>query len=378
MSTTPYVAQINTPPGFIDLGRGDPDFKLLPLDVLRNAADVRLKQADNAFLQYGAEQGDGYFRLALAHFLTLAYGFPVASEDLFVTSGISGALDLICSLFTQPGDTVFVEEPTYFLALRIFADHGLHVISIPTDESGLMVDALEVALHVDRPKFLYLVPVFQNPSGHTLIEDRRRRLAALSSERGFLLLADEVYQLLNYTVQPPKSFGAYIDSPNVVSLGSFSKILAPGLRLGWIQARPAIIQRLVRSGVLDSGGGMNPFTSTIVRGVIESGDLERNVARLAEAYSARMTATDAALRRLLPEAEYTRPEGGYFFWLRLPGRDAAELRTAAQVHRVDFRPGGLFSSQGGLRDYLRLSISFYDGDHVEQGISRLARALHAT
>jgi 2-aminoadipate transaminase len=369
------IAQINTPLGFIDLGRGDPQFELLPLDLIRQAADLRLRQADNSFLQYGLEQGDGYFRLALADFLTSAYGLPVDADTCFITSGISSALDLFCSLFTRPGDFVFVEEPTYFLALRIFADHGLRVVSIPTDGSGLMVDALEAALIENHPKFVYVVPVFQNPSGHTLTEDRRRHLVALSSERGFLLLADEVYQFLNYAVQPPRSFAAYTDSVNAVSLGSFSKILAPGLRLGWIQAHPAIIQRLVKCGLLDSGGGMNPFTSAVVRGVIESGDLKRNIARLVKTYTARVTALDSALRHQLPEAEFRTPQGGYFFWLHLPGRDVAALRRTAQAHDVDFRPGGLFSSRGGLRDYLRLSISFYDVDGLEQGVARLARCL---
>lgn len=377
MSPTPQVAQINTPPGFIDLGRGDPQFKLLPLDLIRKAADKGFGRADNTFLQYGLEQGDGYFRLALADFLTSAYGFPVNAEGLFITSGISSALDLFCSLFTQPGDTVFVEEPTYFLALRIFADHGLRVESIPTDESGLVIDALDVAVREHQPRFVYTVPVFQNPSGHTLTEDRRRRLIALSSERGFLLLADEVYQLLNYTVQPPRSFGAYIHAENVVSLGSFSKILAPGLRLGWVQAHASVIQRLVKSGLLDSGGGMNPFTSAVIRGVIESGDLKRNIAHLVKTYAARVTALDQALRRQLPEAEFRTPQGGYFFWLHLPGRDLAKLRPPAQAHEVDFRPGVLFSSRGGLRAYLRLSISFYDVDELEEGVERLALSLHA-
>lgn len=375
MSSTPLVAQINTPPDVIDLGRGDPQFALLPLDVIHRGARDRFHGTDNSFLQYGAEQGDGYFRLALAAFLSAAYEFTVDPDSLFITSGISGALDLLCSLFTRPGDTVFVEEPTYFLALRIFADHDLKVVPIATDESGLVIESLETELRRHQPKFLYTVPVFQNPSGHTLTEERRGRLLALSVQHNFLVLADEVYQLLNYTFQPPRSFGLHIDSETVIALGSFSKILAPGLRLGWIQSSPGIIQRLVKSGTLDSGGGLNPFTSAIVRGVIESGDLELNVARLVQTYAARMTAMDAALRRTVPEAQFVTPQGGYFFWLRLPGMDVARLRSAAQALKVDFRPGTLFSSRGALTDYLRLGVSFYESDQLEQGVTRLAEAL---
>ncbi len=371
------IAQINTPAGVVDLGKGDPQLSLLPLDLIHRAADRRLREDDNAILQYGAEQGNGHFRAALARFLSEGYGFPVDADALFVTTGISSALDLFCTLFTQSGDTVFVEEPSYFLALRIFADHGLRIVSLPTDGAGLVVEALERALKADRPKFLYVIPAFQNPSGHTLTQQRRLRLLELARQNDLLVLADEVYQFLNYTVQPPRCFGAYTETDGVVSLGSFSKILAPGLRLGWVQANPRLIRRLAGSGLLDSGGGMNPFTSAIVRGVIESGDLKKNISRLVEAYAARLRALDESLRRHLPQAEFATPEGGYFFWVRLPGQDTQELRKQAPAHQVDFRPGILFSSQGALRDYLRLSISYYEVEDLERGVRRLAECLQA-
>jgi 2-aminoadipate transaminase len=396
MPTPLRVAQIDTPPGLIDLGRGDPQLALLPLEMLHRAAQNRLTQKDNAFLQYGAEQGDGYFRLALADFLSDGYGFDVDPETLFITAGISSALDLLCTLFTKWGDAVLVEEPSYFLALRIFADHGLQVVSVPTDESGLVMDRLDQALWQHRPKFLYLIPAFQNPSGHTLTEERRQRLLALAHEHSLLVIADEVYQFLSYTLQPPRCFGAYTEHPNVISLGSFSKILAPGLRLGWIQANANIIKQLAGCGLLDSGGGMNPFTSAIVRGVIESGDLKKNIARLVQVYAARLKAMDESLRRHLPpkvlppkvlkgkalkgkgQAEFVTPHGGYFFWVRLPGIDTLELRARAAAHQVDFRPGSLFSSQAGLRDYLRLGVSFYDSDEIEEGVVRLSKCIGAS
>jgi DNA-binding transcriptional MocR family regulator len=374
MSTLP-IAQINTPAGFIDLGRGDPQFALLPLDLLRDAAQSCLSQPEPAILQYGTVQGDGYFRTALADFLSARYGFPVSYESLFVTAGISSALDLTCTLFTRPGDTIFVEEPSYFFALRIFADHGLRVVSIRTDEAGLDLTDLARALQESRPKFLYLIPTFQNPSGHTLPQERREQLLALAEQHNFLILADEVYQFLGYTQKPPQSFAAYLDSEHVISLGSFSKILAPGLRLGWLQSHPKIIERFANSGLLDSGGGMNPFTSAIVRGVIESGGLDRNIAKLVDVYGRRVQAMDASLRRHLPQAEFVTPHGGYFFWVRLPEVDAQELQKQAQGQDVGLRPGILFSSQNGLRDYFRLSISFYEESEIEEGIIRLKKCL---
>jgi len=370
------TTQIQVPEGFIDLGRGDPAMDLLPLDLLRTAAQDRLIQTDPAFLQYGFEQGDGYFRRALADFLSQSHGFPVDLDTLFVTSGISASLDLICTLFTQPGDIVFAEEPSYFLALKIFADHGLRVISIRTDEAGLVIEDLEQALRDYRPKFIYVIPTFQNPGGHTLSQQRREQLVALAREHDFLILADEVYQFLSYTQTPPKPFGAYIDLGHVISLNTFSKILAPGLRLGWMQTHSSIMEKIVACGMLDSGGGMNPFTSAIVRSLVESGGLGKNIENLVGVYRKRVDAMDELLRLHLPEAQFVRPHGGYFFWIRLPGMDVQELRKRAQVHQVGLRQGNLFSSRNALHDHMRLSISFYDIGDIEKGLIRLGRCVH--
>lgn len=367
-----HIIQTELPPGMIDLGLGNPPISLLPLEMIRSAAQKVLSRGDSSILQYGTEQGDGYFRLALSEFLGKGYGFQVAPESLFITTGISNGLDLLCTLFTEAGDTVFVEEPSYFLALRIFADHRLQVIPIEMDEAGLLIESLEEKLARHKPKFLYTIPTHQNPSGRTLTEARRARLIELSQQYDFLILADEVYQLLSYNNKPPKSFGAYSHIENVISLGSFSKTLAPGLRLGWIQAQPDIISRLVTSGLLDSGGGLNPFTSAIIREVIESGDLEKNVNRLIEIYRPRVALMDSLLRKHFPEAVYSVPNGGYFFWVRLPEEvDAADLRKKAQAANVDIRQGVLFSSQNRLKNSMRLCFVFHEEKEIEQGIVRL-------
>ena len=376
---TPFPAsQINVPPGFIDLGLGDPPFALLPLDLIRRAAEGRLGEGDPSFLQYGAEQGDSRFRASLADFLCEGYGVPVHAADLFVTNGVSNALDLVCTLFTRPGDTIFVEEPSYFLALRIFRDHGLRAVPVPTDEHGLVIEALEDLLAVSRPKFVYIIPTFQNPTGRTLPEERRERLIGLANTHDFLVVADEVYHFLSYTGQPPKPLAGRAGAAKVLSLGSFSKILAPGLRLGWIQAGPAELQRLVGAGVLDSGGGLNPFTSAIVGRAIESGGLRQNIASLIDVYRQRVAFMDACLRKYLPGVAYAVPAGGYFFWVRLPeNMDAAALQQRAEAFKVNFRPGVRFSSQDGLRDYLRLCYVFYGPEQIEEGIARLKQTLEA-
>jgi 2-aminoadipate transaminase len=369
------ISQTYVPLGMIDLGVGTPDFAHLGHDMLRRAAEACFAKNDPAFLQYGTEQGHGYFRMALAKFLSQGYGFPVDPDTLFVTNGISNALDMICAFFTHPGDTIFVEEPSYFLALRIFADHDLRIVPVQTDENGLVIEDLEEKLAGVQPKFLYIIPTFQNPGGATLSQARPERLVGLSQEHDFLIVADEVYHFLNYSDQQVKPFAAYTDLETVISLNSFSKILAPGLRLGWMQAHPDNIKRLVRSGLLDSGGGLNPFTSAIVLELLNAGDLEKNIANLIATYRSRLAVMDAALCQKLPQAIFKTPQGGFFFWVRLPGVDGGQLREKTRAFNVGFRQGALFSSQSGMRDYIRLCYTFYDEEKIEEGIRRLRQCL---
>lgn len=375
MSELP-ITQISSKPGVIDLGMGNPDFNLLPVDLLYQSAADFFKNNDPRPLQYGLEQGDSYFRQSLAGFLEEGYGFPVDPALLFVTAGASSAIDLFCSLYTQPGEVVFVEEPSYFLALRIFEDHGLQVVPIPMDSDGLRIDVLEQLLTEYHPKLVYTIPVFQNPSGKTLSSERRHRLVELAHRDDFLVLADEAYQFLPYSMAAPAPFEEYAsDVRQVVSINSFSKILAPGLRLGWIQANSTVIERLSGCGLLESGGGMNPYTSALVRGLIESGDLQQNITHLRREYAQRLEAMDRALCEHLPQAKYEKPAGGFFFWVKIPGFDAAELRRKAPEFKVDFRPGILFSSQDGLLDNMRLGFSFYKPKEIEEGIRRLSSCL---
>lgn len=369
------VIQTPIPPDFIDLGAGEPALALLPVDLLHQAAELCFDQNDPAFLQYGTEQGNGYFRQALAEFLSRGYGTPVDLSTLFVTNGSSMGLHLICSLFTRPGDLVFVEEPTYFLALRILADHDLQVIPIQTDRDGLMIESLEEKLKSYHPKFIYVIPAFQNPTGQTLSQERREKLVSLSREHDFIVIADEVYHFLNYRCLSPDPFAAYINDGHIISINSFSKILAPGLRLGWLQSNSETIKRFVTSGLLDSGGGLNPFTSAIVRFVIESGGLAANIERLKAEYGSRITEMDNSLRRHLPMAEYVPPQGGYFFWLRLPHVDTIELQERARSFKVGFNSGMRFSSQKGLREFIRLSFVHYSSAEIEEGIIRLKESL---
>lgn len=375
--TTVRTTQILRDSDVIDLGLGQPGFDLLPLADVREAAVARMAQGDTELLNYGYEQGDGHFRLALARFLQQQYGEPVSDGSLMVTAGASPALDMLCAHLTRPGDTIFVEEPTYFLALRIFADRGLNVVGLPLDERGLLVGALADALPEHRPAFLYTVPTFQNPSGATLPLERRQELVSLSREYDFFVVADEVYHLLNYTATPPRPLATFADAETVISLGSFSKILAPGLRLGWLQAAPSLLEQFVGSGLLESGGALNHFTSNLVRVLLERGRQEAHLQRLRSTYEERMTVMADALARHLGHAvDFTRPDGGYYFWVRLPPSvDAGQLLERAHAHKVRFQPGANFSGRRALRHYVRLSVSFYDEAKIEEGVKRLGQVL---
>jgi DNA-binding transcriptional MocR family regulator len=375
---------IAIPEGVIDLGWGHPSPRLHPLEALQQATAHMFTRTPVASLQYGAEQGFGPLLESLAAFLSgpEAYAMPVPPETLFLTNGASQALDLACTLLTNAGDTVLVEEPTYYLVQRIFADHHLRVVGVPTDADGLQVDALAAMLDhatVPRPTLLYTIPTFQNPAGSVLPQARRQALIALAQRYGFVVIADEVYHLLHYGPPPPPPLLAFDPSPVgcVISLGSFSKILAPGLRLGWIQAHPPLVRRFVQAGMVASGGGLNQFAAALVHATIELGLLAQNIATLRATYGARVQALASALRMYLArDIRFITPAGGYFFWLTCaPDVETETLLPLAQQVGVSYRPGQAFSAARLFPQALRISFALYETDELVQGVERLAKAL---
>ena len=363
--------------GTINFSVGQPSADLLPLALLHGACERFFASAQPLELNYGERQGDPRFRAALAAFLADAGGGAAAPQSLMLTAGISQALDFVCSRFTRPGDTVFVEEPSYPYSFQIFRDHGLKIVGIPLDGQGMDLDRCERELAEHRPKLLYTIPAYNNPTGQTLNRERRERLVALSRKHGLIIAADEVYQLLHHGSPPPASFGTMAAHGNVLALGSFAKILAPSLRLGWIQTNAELMGILTASGVLVSGGNFNHFTSHVVRQLIEDGRLLSHVAHLRSNYAARAEAMDAALHTHLDGiATWQKPQGGYFFWLELPTDiDTEKLQGAAREAGTGFLPGKACSIAGGLRNFLRLSFAHYTVPDIHDGIARLRKAL---
>jgi 2-aminoadipate transaminase len=380
--STIQFQQVVVAEGVIDLGVGQPNNAILPVDYVRRAAEMQFSDSPE-FLQYGAEWGDGYHRVALAEFLSQSYGAPVDPEQLFSTNGNSQALEMLCTVLTKPGDVVIVEEPTYFLAFQMFRDHGLEIRGVPIDNDGLVVEALVKQVDAIRQSgrrvaFVYTIPAFQNPTGVTMSAQRRRELVTAAVIEEVLIVADEVYHLLRFApgAMPP-AMSAYVDDGPVLSLGTFSKILAPGMRLGWIHGSTPLLRTLADSGLILSGGGLNPVTSTLATAMMRMGWQQEYLEWLRATFARRSATMVAALREHMPAwVEYDVPAGGYFVWLRLPPNvDGAALRELGKRHGVDVRHGAQFSPTGGLGNHLRLSYAFYDDADIAEGVARLGRAL---
>ena len=275
------------PAGTIDLGVGQPSADLLRVDLLREASESFFSEAHPFELNYGVMPGDERFLESLAGYLGEEYDATVNPESLLVTAGTSQALDVVSTVFSKSGDTVFVEEPSYYLAFQIFRDHGLNVVGVPIDDNGMQIDALEALVSEHHPALVYIIPSYHNPGGHCMSAERRVRLIELSQQHGFLIVADEVYQLLHYYDEPPPALGTMIESDTVLSLGSFSKILAPAMRLGWIQTGPGLRKRLMDNGFIVSGGSVSHYSSHIVRHAIDLGLQRAHVIELKHTYRRR-------------------------------------------------------------------------------------------
>ncbi len=274
--------------------------------------------------------------------------------------------------------------------MRIFRDHGLELAPVTGDADGLCVDALADALDAlrrqgRRPRFLYTVPTFGNPTGATMPLARRQVLVALAQANGLTVLEDDVYRELWYDAPAPPPLHSLASARQrglalnggVIRLGSFSKILAPGLRLGWLLAAPEIVQRCVRSGMLDSGGGVNHFTAHVVAAFMALGLFDPHIEQLRGVYRARRDALLAALERFMPAGVCWRvPGGGFFVWVRLPeGCEGVALLPAAEAAGVSYVPGARFhADDGGGARHVRLAFSLLQPDELAEGARRLGQA----
>ena len=368
----------------ISLRIGHPDPTTLFTLELQAAVQSMLNSPRSvAALQYGPEQGSPNLINVLVERLNRVQGLSLRPENLMIVGGSTGAVDMIARLYAGSGAIVLIEAPTYVDAIHIFRDHGIELYSIPVDDSGLIVTELEKALHKLRangksPAFLYTIPTFQNPSGVTLPLDRRLEILRIAKDYGLLIVEDDVYRDLSFGAVPPANFYNLSSGENVLSIGSFSKIFAPGFRLGWLVGSAAAIQRCVNCGTTQMGGGANPFVANIVAEFCEKGYLEPHIARLCRLYQERCEVTLTALQRYMPDGvRWTVPQGGFFIWLTLPEHIFAhDVQQAALDQNVSVALGrGFFATPTEGEHNLRIAFSFAPLKDLDAGIKILGQVV---
>jgi len=377
--------QAGRPAGVIPFVYGHPDPDLLPVEKIIAATERALRARGRLALQYGPEQGYGPLLDYLIGKVERDEGLRITRANIMLCAGAARGLDTVARLFTRPGDVVLVEAPSYHEALATLRDHPVELRQVPIDDQGLVVEALAKRLEAlsligQRVAFLYTIPTFQNPAGTTLTAERREALVKLAAERRLLLVEDDVYRDLCFEGRVPASLFELAGGRGVIRLGSFSKILAAGLRLGWIIAEPEVIKRIVSCGLKGNEGGANPFVAHVVAAFCQEGWLEPHIAQLVARYRTRRDTLLAALEREMPDGvRWTRPAGGFFLWLTLPEPlDAEAVLVKATERGVLFAPGVRFfakASEGGGRRNLRLPFSFLSEAHVAEGVRALAKVI---
>lgn len=368
-------------PNPISLMLGFPDSASLDTPEFQAAVQRVLASQNLAqSLQYGDEQGNPTLIHYLVEKIRREQNIPVEQNQVMVTAGSTHAIDMIARLYAKHGGGVIVEAPTYADALHIFRDHHIQLHSVPIDENGMVVEALEELLErlsatQNLPTLLYTVPNFHNPTGVTLSEERRIKIVQLARQYNIMIVEDDVYRDLTFDESVPTSFFALADGLNVIQVGSFSKTLAPGLRLGWMLASSEIIERCVYCGTTQMSGGANPFVAQIAAEYCQQGDWDTHVQNLRELYQTRRDTMLSALKQYMPaDVTWTHPKGGFFVWVTLPEKVMGKIVKAQALEQgvlVASGEGYFINSRHG-EHHLRLTYSFASLDDIEKAVHILA------
>ncbi|MDD2881426.1 MAG: PLP-dependent aminotransferase family protein [Rhodoferax sp.] len=371
-------------PGIISFAGGFPDPALFDVQGIAQASAAVLANNPGPVLQYGATEGYQPLREGISTFMANK-GASVAADGLIVTTGSQQALDLIGKTMISPGDKVIVEAPTFLATIQCFRLYGAHIIGAPIDANGVDVDKLEALIEEHRPKLVYLIPTFGNPSGATLSLERRKRILDIAVRTQTLVVEDDPYGELYFDAPPPPSLLALSDGvPGsrdwLAHCGSFSKILSPGLRVGWMIAPPELLAKATMCKQFSDAHTSN-LTQAICAHYLTQNRLNDALAVVRSTYAERARVMADALRRALGDAiEFNQPQGGMFFWARLTGNggqlaNAAEFAKRAIDQGVAFVPGAPFYAHDPDPATLRLSFATADVSKIEEGIARLSRAL---
>jgi len=379
------LLKITQNPGVISFAGGLPAADVFPIERVQQACRKVLAEHGPESLQYSATEGYGPLREFLARQMS-RYGIIAGPENVLITSGSQQALDLIGKLLINSGDRVLVEAPTYLGALQAFNVYGAEYVSVPIDDEGLRTSELDEAMR-SGPKFMYILPNFQNPGGVTLSEGRRHELVLLADRHGIPIVEDDPYGQLRFEGEhlPPlvvvdrenlrRDNGYHLG--NVIYLSTFSKTLAPGLRIAWMVAPPDVISKLVQ---LKQGADLHSstFAQMVTYEVARDGFIDEHVKKIRSVYRERRNVMLDALDEHFPhEATWTPPAGGLFLWVTLPeGIDCQHLFQEALKENVAFVPGDCFFADAhNGRGHMRLNFSNAQPEKIREGIKRLARAV---
>ncbi|UUZ74143.1 PLP-dependent aminotransferase family protein [Polaromonas sp. P1(28)-8] len=371
-------------PGIISFAGGFPDPAMFDVEGLKEASGNVLNEEAGPALQYGATEGYQPLRDQLSTFMATK-GSLVAADQLIVTTGSQQALDLIGKTMISPGDKVIVEGPTFLATIQCFRLYGAELISAPIDAHGVKTDELEKLIAQHKPKFVYLIPTFGNPSGALLSLERRKKVLELAVKYNTLMVEDDPYGDLYFSEPPPPSLLALSDTvPGSRDLlahcGSLSKVLSPGLRIGWLIAQPELLAKATMCKQF-SDAHTSTFAQATASQYLKCGRMPSTLTRVRQVYAERAAAMGAALKRELGDAiDFVQPQGGLFFWARLTGaggktKDAGEFAKKAIEQGVAFVPGAPFYASNPDVSTLRLSFATADVAKIEEGVGRLGKAL---
>ena len=374
-------------PGIISFAGGFPDSAMFDVEGIREASERVLREEPGAALQYGATEGYQPLREQLSAFMAAKGAPDVAPEELIVTTGSQQALDLLGKTLISPGDKVIVEGPTFLATIQCFRLYGAQLISAPIDGQGVQTDRLEQLIAEHRPKFVYLIPTFGNPSGATLSLERRRKVLELAVKYQTVVVEDDPYGDLYFGEAPPPSLLALSrEVPGsrewLVHCGSLSKVLSPGLRVGWMIAPAALLAKATMCKQF-SDAHTSTFAQATAARYLQAGRMPATLARVRQVYAERAQAMGDALRRELGDAiSFVPPQGGLFVWARLTGAggkvaDGNVLAQRAIEKGVAFVPGTPFFCAEPDHATLRLSFATADVDKIREGVARLAQAVQA-
>jgi 2-aminoadipate transaminase len=371
-STIREILKVTEQPEIISFAGGLPAPELFPVDNILCAAERVLHETGASALQYSPSEGFAPLRESLAA-ESRRRGIDCSAEDILITTGSQQPLDLTGKVFLDAGDCVLTESPTYMAAIQAFQTFEVRFATVPTDDHGLIPEELPALIERERPRFLYTIPNFQNPTGRTLAAERRKTLYSIAARYGLMVIEDDPYGCLRYagkTIPPIKS----LDSQGIVIyLSTVSKTIAPGLRIGWVIAREEIRRKLT---IVKQAADLHTSSldQRIVHRYLTDFDSSAHIERIRQAYGERYAIMDATLGQSMPPGfQWTHPEGGMFLWVTCPvGVDTNELLREALLRKVIFVPGRDFFPDASGQRFMRLNFSNASPESIQEGIGRLA------